>query len=35
VATFFTLIFVPVAYSLLRRTPPAAEVTDADLDKDA
>ncbi len=28
------LLFVPVAYSLLRRKPPAPEVTDADLDKD-
>jgi CzcA family heavy metal efflux pump len=34
-ATCFTLFFVPVAYSLLRRRPPAAEVTDADLDRDA
>ena len=34
VATVFTLVFVPVAYSLLRRTPPAPEVTDADLDRD-
>jgi len=35
VATCFTLFFVPVAYSLLRRRPPAADVTDADLDRDA
>jgi multidrug efflux pump subunit AcrB len=35
VATCFTLLFVPVAYSLLRRRPPAPEVTDADLDRDA
>ncbi|MBN9523440.1 efflux RND transporter permease subunit [bacterium] len=35
VATCFTLFFVPVAYSLLRRNPPAPEVTDADLDRDA
>jgi multidrug efflux pump subunit AcrB len=28
VATVFTLFFVPVMYSLLRRQPPAAEVTD-------
>ena len=28
VATFFTLFFVPVMYSLLRRKPPAAEITD-------
>jgi len=34
-ATAFTLLFVPVAYSLLRRRPPAPEVTDADLDRDA
>jgi multidrug efflux pump subunit AcrB len=31
VATFFTLIFVPVAYAVLRRKPPAPEVTDDDL----
>ncbi len=35
VATGFTLFFVPVAYSLLRRNPPAPEMTDADLDRDA
>ena len=35
VATCFTLVFVPVAYSLLRRRPPAPETTDADLDRDA
>jgi multidrug efflux pump subunit AcrB len=35
VATFFTLLFVPVAYSLLRTRPPEPEVTDADLDRDA
>jgi CzcA family heavy metal efflux pump len=35
VATAYTLFFVPVAYSLLRRRPPAPEVTDADLDRDA
>src|SRR5262249_40602324 len=34
-ATCFTLVFVPVAYSLLRRRPPAPEVTDANLDRDA
>lgn len=34
VATAFTLLFVPVAYSLLRRRQPAPEVTDADLDRD-
>ena len=34
-ATGFTLFFVPVAYSLLRRRPPAPQVTDADLDRDA
>jgi multidrug efflux pump subunit AcrB len=34
-ATGFTLFFVPVAYSLLRRQAPAPEVTDADLDRDA
>ena len=28
VATAFTLLFVPVMYSLLRRQPPTAEVTD-------
>jgi multidrug efflux pump subunit AcrB len=28
VATFFTLFFVPVMYSLLRRKPPAPETTD-------
>jgi multidrug efflux pump subunit AcrB len=33
-ATCFTLVFVPVAYSLLRRRPPEPEVTDADLDRD-
>src|SRR5262249_20688561 len=30
VATFFTLFFVPVMYSLLRRRPPAPEPTDDD-----
>jgi multidrug efflux pump subunit AcrB len=35
VATCFTLVFVPVTYSLLRRRPPAPETTDADLDRDA
>jgi multidrug efflux pump subunit AcrB len=35
VATAYTLLFVPVAYSLLRTRPPAPEVTDADLDRDA
>ena len=30
VATFFTLFFVPVMYSLLRRKPPAAELGDAE-----
>jgi len=34
-ATGFTLFFVPVAYRLLRRRPPAPEVTDADPDRDA
>jgi multidrug efflux pump subunit AcrB len=33
VATAFTLVFVPVAYSLLRRRPPSAEFTDAELDE--
>ena len=33
-ATCFTLVFVPVAYSLLRQRPPSPEVTDADLDRD-
>jgi hypothetical protein len=28
VATFFTLFFVPVMYSLLRRKPPAPEIAD-------
>ena len=28
VATFFTLFFVPVMYSLLRRKPPAFDATD-------
>jgi hypothetical protein len=28
VATFFTLFFVPVMYSVLRRQPPAPETTD-------
>jgi hypothetical protein len=28
VATFFTLFFVPVMYSVLRRRPPAPEPTD-------
>jgi multidrug efflux pump subunit AcrB len=32
VATFFTLFFVPVLYSLLRRKPPAVELSDDDLD---
>jgi multidrug efflux pump subunit AcrB len=30
VATFFTLIFVPVMYSLLRRKPPRAQISDDD-----
>jgi multidrug efflux pump subunit AcrB len=29
VATFFTLIFVPVMYSVLRRKAPAPETSDA------
>jgi multidrug efflux pump subunit AcrB len=33
-ATCFTLFFVPVTYSLLRRRPPSPDVTDADLDRD-
>jgi multidrug efflux pump subunit AcrB len=33
VATFFTLIFVPVAYAVLRRKPPAPELTDDELDE--
>jgi multidrug efflux pump subunit AcrB len=32
VATVFTLVFVPVAYAVLRRKPPAAELTDDELD---
>ena len=32
VATFFTLFFVPVMYSLLRRQPPRPEVTDQDTE---
>jgi multidrug efflux pump subunit AcrB len=35
VATFFTLFFVPVMYSLLRRTPPAPEPSDDDPDEPA
>ena len=30
VATFATLFFVPVVYSVLRRTPPFVAATDAD-----
>jgi hypothetical protein len=30
VATFFTLIFVPVLYTVLRKKPPAAEILDDD-----
>src|SRR5262249_39335782 len=33
VATFFTLFFVPVMYSLLRRRPPAPELTDDELEE--
>ncbi len=32
VATVFTLIFVPVSYSVLRRKAPAPEITDDELD---
>jgi multidrug efflux pump subunit AcrB len=32
VATVFTLIFVPVAYAVLRRRPPALEPTDDEMD---
>ena len=31
-ATVFTLVFVPVAYAVLRRKPPAPELTDDELD---
>ena len=30
-ATFFTLVFVPVMYTILRRKQPASEITDDDL----
>jgi multidrug efflux pump subunit AcrB len=33
VATFTTLFFVPVVYSVLRRRQPELELTDADLDQ--
>jgi len=32
VATVFTLIFVPVSYSVLRRQPPAPDLTDEEMD---
>jgi multidrug efflux pump subunit AcrB len=35
VATIFTLFFVPVMYSLLRRTPPAPEISDDGTDEPA
>ena len=35
VATFFTLFFVPVMYSLLRRRPPAPEAPDGTDEKHA
>jgi multidrug efflux pump subunit AcrB len=35
VATFFTLFFVPVMYSLLRRRPPATEPSDDEPEKPA
>src|SRR5580658_9464360 len=35
VATFFTLLFVPVMYSLLRRQPPRPEVLDEEMGPDA
>ena len=31
VATFFTLVFVPVLYTVLRRKPPATDQPDDDL----
>ena len=34
-ATVFTLLFVPVMYSLLRRRPPAPEVTDEEAGPEA
>jgi hypothetical protein len=33
VATFFTLVFVPVTYTMLRGKPPAPELTDDELDE--
>jgi multidrug efflux pump subunit AcrB len=33
VATLFTLVFVPVTYAVLRRKPPAPELTDDELDE--
>jgi multidrug efflux pump subunit AcrB len=33
VATLFTLVFVPVTYAVLRRKPPAPELTDEELDE--
>jgi hypothetical protein len=33
-ATFFTLVFVPIMYTLLRRKPPAHEMTDENLESD-
>jgi multidrug efflux pump subunit AcrB len=33
VATVFTLIFVPVAYGVLRRKPPTPELTDDEMDE--
>jgi hypothetical protein len=32
VATLFTLFFVPVAYAVLRRKPPAPELTEDEMD---
>jgi AcrB/AcrD/AcrF family len=31
VATFFTLVFVPVLYSVLRKKPPAEEILDDEV----
>ncbi len=35
VATFFTLVFVPVLYTVLRRRPPALDVSDDEEDADS
>src|SRR6185437_9090587 len=35
VATFFTLFFVPVMYSVLRRKPPALDVSDDEEEADS